>query len=189
MKEESFPNAEQIEKRQHWDETAARVEKITDRLEKPIDEGIKEGVIALNVFDINTAASCEGHIDRGTYAPWINIQAEIPRDLIEEIGELSKDREGNKVRLKEISKDIERRNLEEQKKVFAHLELFYQNREAPFHKRLAMGYSGLGRLQSQGAELQKIEDAETRKERLKEYQEEMNAFISFLKEEYFKSEK
>src|SRR3712207_1504419 len=66
---------ERIVKEQRWQQSAAEVNRITDRLGMPIDEGIKETVVALNVLGINTVASCEGHFDRGTGAPWVAIGA------------------------------------------------------------------------------------------------------------------
>jgi hypothetical protein len=51
------------------------IEQITDGLGMPIDEGIKEAVAIFNAVGLYTSASCEGHIDRGISAPWIEISA------------------------------------------------------------------------------------------------------------------
>ena len=186
---ESLPISEKSEKQRRWDEMAERVGKVTDKLEKPIDEGIKEGIIALNLFDINTSASCEGHIDHGVYAPWIDIQGKIPKDTREQFQELFKNKGQNEEKLKELSREIERRNLEEQRKILPHLDEFYHGRDVPSHKRLIIENISLGRLESQGVRFQKIEDEKVRQERLQEYREEMNAFISVLKDKYFQVEK
>lgn len=63
-----------IEKQSIWNEWSKKVEKITDGLDYHIDSGIKESVIALNVFGIKTDGSCEGHLDRGLPYPWIDVQ-------------------------------------------------------------------------------------------------------------------
>jgi hypothetical protein len=149
---------------------------------------IKEGVIALNVFGIQTSGSCEGHIDRGTNAPWIDVQAERSQASEGQMKELLQDREKNKEELKALSAEIERKNLAEQRKLFPHLDEFYRNRDVPFHRRLIIGSVRFGRLESQGARLQKIEDDTTKRERLNEYQAEMSAFIAFLKDKYLRED-
>jgi hypothetical protein len=183
--QEGFSSPEKGEKQRRWDEVAERVGRTVDRLEKHIDEGIKEGVIALNALDVNTHSSCEGHLDRGVAAPWIDIQAKFSKEEEEQFRELFKTKEENKEKFKESRDDIERRNLEEQRKIIPHLADFYKDRDVPFERRLMLGSATLGRLESQGARFQKIENDETKQVRLKEYQEEMNAFIAFLKERYF----
>jgi hypothetical protein len=79
--------------------------------------------------------------------------------------------------------------LAEQKKIISHLDSFYGSREVPSDRRLILESAGLGRLESQGARFQEIEDEQTRRERLKEYQEEIDAFVAFLREKYFEGEK
>ncbi len=69
-----------IEKEKHWQEISAFVDEITDGLGKPVDEGIKQTVIALNAHEINTSQSCEGHFDansnhHGYFVPWVDIKA------------------------------------------------------------------------------------------------------------------
>jgi len=71
-----------IEKQNIWNEWSKKVEKITDRIGYPIDPGIKESVIALNVFGIKTDGSCEGHLDRGLPYPWVDIEFVTKEDLI-----------------------------------------------------------------------------------------------------------
>jgi hypothetical protein len=52
-----------------------KVDKVTDTLGMPIDEGIKEAVIMFNAVGLNTTASCEGHLDHGIPAPWVHVAA------------------------------------------------------------------------------------------------------------------
>jgi hypothetical protein len=52
-----------------------KVDKITDALGMPVDEGIKEAVIIFNAVGLYTSASCEGHLDHGLPAPWIDVEA------------------------------------------------------------------------------------------------------------------
>jgi|GEM_PF-397592 len=58
-----------------WNSTVSEIEKTADYEGYGIDKEIKEAVVALNVFGINTGQSCEGHIDSGMSAPWIRIEA------------------------------------------------------------------------------------------------------------------
>jgi hypothetical protein len=59
-----------------WDEAGAFARRLTDRLGYPIDEGIVEMVVALNVCGLPTSQSCAGHLDRGHPYPWIDFQTE-----------------------------------------------------------------------------------------------------------------
>jgi hypothetical protein len=56
-----------------WDETAEKFRKVTDRLGMPIDDGIFDTVVALNILGVTTRMSCEGHLDHGLSYPWIDI--------------------------------------------------------------------------------------------------------------------
>jgi hypothetical protein len=52
-----------------------KVDKIKDALGMPVDEGIKEAVIMFNAVGLYTSGSCEGHLDHGLPAPWIDVGA------------------------------------------------------------------------------------------------------------------
>lgn len=60
-----------------WQEMAKQFSRVTDKLGKKIDKGIFETVVALNVLDIHTVGSCEGHIDWGVPHPWVDIEASL----------------------------------------------------------------------------------------------------------------
>ena len=80
MENKEEPHIESEEARQerlqeNWNQKMKAIEKIEDRLGKPVDEKIKEAVVALWAFDIPTSGSCEGHIEEGLPAPWIDIEA------------------------------------------------------------------------------------------------------------------
>ena len=70
---------EQEQKRQEkenaWLAKLADIERLRDALGFPIDEKIRETVVALNLIGIPTSASCEGHIDRAKGAPWVKVEA------------------------------------------------------------------------------------------------------------------
>ncbi|MFL5627216.1 MAG: hypothetical protein ACJ788_16675 [Ktedonobacteraceae bacterium] len=62
-----------MSKEQQWQEVTDQVARLVDALGMPIDPGIRDTMIALNVLGIHTLASCEGHLDRGIAAPWLDI--------------------------------------------------------------------------------------------------------------------
>jgi uncharacterized FlaG/YvyC family protein len=181
---------EKSEKQQRWDEIARRIERTVDSLGMHIDEGIKDNIIALNALDIHTTASCEGHAERtSAHAPWVDVESNETETLTNEAQELIKDKDRNREKIKEITQEIEHMNLEERKKLFGHLDAFYQGRTTHFVRRLVVQNMGWGRsrLQSQGADLQKVEPEEIMMQRLVEYQEEMAAFATFLRENFFRT--
>jgi|SRR3989344_6691213 len=66
---------EKIAKEKHLEELRAGIEKITDTVGKPIDEGIKDTVAVFNAVGLPTYQSCEGHQNtkEGRPYPWIAI--------------------------------------------------------------------------------------------------------------------
>lgn len=55
-----------------WHAMAAQVDTWVDGLGKGIDSEIKDTVIVLNLLGFKTDGSCEGHIDKGVPAPWVD---------------------------------------------------------------------------------------------------------------------
>lgn len=58
-----------------WERISLVLKATIDKLGKPIDKGIFEGVLALNALGITTDMSCEGHLSYGTGAPYIDVVA------------------------------------------------------------------------------------------------------------------
>lgn len=56
-----------------WDEGCTEVASFADKLGMPIDEGIFDTVVALNLLGMTTYQSCEGHLDHGCPCPWITL--------------------------------------------------------------------------------------------------------------------
>ena len=63
------------EKENLWEEKRKEIEQTGDRLGYRVDDGIKESVITMNLLELPTHESCEGHSDRGISAPWVGIEA------------------------------------------------------------------------------------------------------------------
>ncbi len=68
------------EKQLVWDRYVTAVDRAVDGLGTPIDDGIKEALIALKVNGFGTLASCEGHIDRGLPYPWVAIGSQLAEE-------------------------------------------------------------------------------------------------------------
>lgn len=74
--------ARRFEREQRLLEIAAEIDKIRDRLGKPVDEGIKDTLTALLAQGFETSGSCEGHDDQGRAValPWVDIETAEPTD-------------------------------------------------------------------------------------------------------------
>ena len=152
-------------KQKAWQRAEARVLKFTDKLGKGVDKGIRETVVGLNALGINTSASCEGHLNWGTGAPYVDIEAK------------------NKGRAK-LKKNV-KRNQQEIQKVLPLLDKFYSRHKASYDRHLtvqAWGWS-IGRLESQGTGVLDALSKAAKAKKLKEYQKEMTAFGKFLKKQ------
>ena len=58
------------------EEARREVEAFRDSLDKPVDRKIKEFLIGLRRWGVETVMSCEGHYRRGCPFPWVSIKAE-----------------------------------------------------------------------------------------------------------------
>lgn len=67
-----------------WNAFALEVNGWGDGLGLPLDEGIKEVVIGLNLFQIITRQSCEGHLDWGRLYPWVDFQFDFNNTKFQE---------------------------------------------------------------------------------------------------------
>jgi hypothetical protein len=174
------------EREKIWRDKALAVEQITDKLGLEIDKGIKDTVIALQVLGINTTSSHEGKIDIYPI-PYIDIESTGIESIKEKLKLLRPDQEAESEVLED---EIMRRNLEERKKIIPYLEEFYRGRDVSYEARLGIQSlaRGWSRIQSQGADFQKVEtDEKLKEERLKEFQQEMKAFTEFLKGKFFEN--
>lgn len=154
--------------RKVWDEQRKKVDRLTDGLGMPLDEGIKEIVVALNVYGFQTCMSCEGHADRACSYPWVWIEQPSTK------------------------KD---KKFETFNRMSALLMEFYSNEERRFDRDAKLtivprGTKGDFRLQGNGGELldqlpREILTTSMRAKIVKRYRQEMNAFCRFLKDKFF----
>lgn len=188
-----------LENRQkNWDVISSYLDHIADRLGKGLDAGIKDAVVALVVLDIHTRQSCEGHLDHGVAAPWIDVEPEDNPDILalrERYRELSTiadqkehDDENQQgldniyLELREIQAKLQKHKLQEFVKVHKLLMLFYKEYSADADRMLVI--NNTGRLMSQGALFQDIHDDVMRQTNLDLYRQEMASFTDFLRRRY-----
>ncbi len=166
----------QFEKEIVWEKYKSEVERITDRLGKVIDEGIKETVIALRAIGFPTSQSCEGHTDRGLPYPWVDIKTpkestlwwSAPAPEYEKLQELA--------------------ILQLQKKMLEFLAEFYEDRQTSFDARLVFEFTRKSfRVQSIGGRTLPLFSTEEQEKKIRLFRKEMNDFARFLKQKYFSS--
>lgn len=184
-------------KEQRWYETYEQVMQLKDKLGKGIDAGIVDTVVILNVLNITTTQSCEGHLEWGRSAPWVDIediQADKEADHVLDLFNAARTaysqgqsheplfEQAHQAKYEVMKKQLTLRN-----KLMMYLTAFYEQRHVPYDVQLVIqsGSMGRSRLESQGSEIQEIASPETRASKLAEYQAEMQAFTEFLKRQYY----
>jgi hypothetical protein len=178
------------QKTQRWQEAEAWGHRVKDALGTPLDAGIRDLVIALHALDIQTLASCEGHLDHGDAAPWVNIGARHPQAKQAYLALHAAHQEPDPTQRRVLLEQVEAMKLEgkrahliECRKVLALLERFYASRSVPAEVRLLLQsseWSGIMSLESQGAAYQDCIEEDERARCLVLYQQEMQAFATFL---------
>lgn len=185
------------EKEQRWQKMAMRMDKLADGLGMPIDTGIKDTVIVLNLLGFPTIMSCEGHAYRGVHGPWVDIKPKHLDPLEKQWRKANQAVNAAFKKKRPIAKNLYKtRNKAKKKldtpvlqlatKLMAYLTEFYTDRAVPPDRLLVMNpFATAFRLQCHGAFLQEIVEPDERYVKLKEYQKEMRAFTAFLKAHYF----
>jgi hypothetical protein len=76
-----------------WEAGCAEARSYVDGLGRPIDEGILETVVALNLLGFRSTASCEGHLEHGKPFPWIDFELEgtVPEGFAESEAEAGRE--------------------------------------------------------------------------------------------------
>lgn len=185
------------EKERQWQRMAERYAQITDKLGKGIDAGIMETVIVLNLLGMPTRQSCEGHLEHGTCAPWIDVYApgldEEEQRFHAMMKHAQQQREqhlSSKEELQrlfaaahQVRKEIKQQHSKVSQKAMAYLEAFYRTRAVPYDQQLVLRgfWLGSSRIESLGADFQEIVPLDLRQQKLQAYQQEMSAFTDFLK--------
>ncbi|GCE22985.1 hypothetical protein [Dictyobacter kobayashii] len=182
-----------------WQEIAHKLAHATDPTGAPIDPGIMEAVIALNALGVETNASCEGHLDRGHAAPWVDFHAvntetirRQAREATRRLQEAEEQQAASEV-LEELNREMFKLAREENVAyyrgswlVHQALEAFYLDHHVPYDLQLYLHNDSFGysRLQPHGIDYQPQRTPEIQASNLKRYQVEMLSFAHFLKNDY-----
>jgi hypothetical protein len=180
-----------------WAAATQYIEGVRDALGKPVDAGIKSLVIALNASGFPTTASCEGHLDWGIPAPWVDVSpSPTPQSvahrrevstLDEEIETIARaapnatvlDELCEKRRL--LSADVRRPTLVLAHHLVALLATFYGGRRVPYDQMISLHLRVIGmRMQGHGSEVQDIATPAEKVANLERYRAEMQTFVAFL---------
>ena len=140
-------------KAERWKAMEQEVAGWGDALGLPIDPGIKNTVIVLNLLGFKTSGSCEGHMDWGKAYPWIEF-------------------------------DIDDKKIDALKNL---INDFYKNHSVDKERMVTIAKinSGLVIMWNPEGAWQVRRNEKEKKEKLKEYQEEMKSFTEFLTRYYF----
>jgi hypothetical protein len=73
--QEQNPELQKSLKEVEWEKKQEEVEGWKDKLGRGIEKKIKDAIVAFNMSGLPTSASCEGHLDSGHGAPWVDVEA------------------------------------------------------------------------------------------------------------------
>ncbi|GCF11685.1 hypothetical protein [Dictyobacter arantiisoli] len=182
-----------------WQEMEQQLERVTDPIGTPIDPGIMKAVTALNVLGVETSSSCEGHLQHGHAAPWVDFHA-VDTEMIRKkalaasrLLQEAEEQHAPQETLNELTHEMFQLAAEERVAyyqgswlVHQALEAFYLEHHAPYDQQLYLHNDSFGqsRLQPHGIDYQPQRPPEVQATLLKLYQQEMQAFATFLKHTY-----
>jgi hypothetical protein len=162
------------------------VDLIVDGLGRPVDGGIRDAVVALRLLGLDTSGSCEGHLDHGMRAPWVDFEVELS-DEMRRRHQAAVDR-GDSDEVQRIENEAIALASKEWNKLLPLLDEFYRGRDVSYDRRLVLiPMNAATRLMSQGAQLQRGEVPGIVYGRLKSYREEMDAFMRFAREKMLRA--
>ncbi len=188
-------------KDQRYRDMQALVSQMTDKLGQCVDAGIAETVVLLNLLGIPTSQSCEGHMTHGIGAPWVDIEDTSTSEQTEEATRLfnlatqRKQQQGHMTeevlhlfeQAHQARLAIKKKHITIRLRLLGLLAAFYEQRRVPLERQLIIQSrsDGKSRLESQGADMQEVLLPTERQQKLLTYQQEMQDFTAFLKQQYF----
>lgn len=173
-----------LEQEMRRSEIASDLSLVTDKLGMPIDKDILQTVIAMRMSGFQTNASCEGHLDHGIKAPWIEVGS-VPdslasRALSNSPAEMSHPQTESVEEVRAREKIYSERN-----RLVNILDKFYHNRPCPAKSRLIVLFRlGQCRIISQGYGTQDALPLDTQSSMLDTYRAEMAEFTEWLNNNY-----
>ncbi len=165
-----------------------------------IEEKVIEIVTGLNILEISTVQSCQGHLEHGISSPWVDIgkrdkflrelkdeYLKLNREFLENLERYTREEIKEKRKyLNNIQNKLQKPSRKMSLKLISLLDVFYKDRECNFDKKLICDeYLPNCRIISQGWFLQNIRTEKVREKYLEVYQKEIGDFGKFLKDYYF----
>jgi HAD superfamily hydrolase (TIGR01509 family) len=171
-------------KKRLWQRAQQEVRQLADRLGRPIDHKIEDTVAILRLLEVNTIASCAGHVNRITRGPYIMFDSADNAMIHVTMKEIH-DRKS--IKYKKLFNNALKNNLMERQKILPYLEGFYKNRMVSYNQRIIIEGFGpsINYLMCQGADLRYALDDKRQQLILKRNQAEMRAFTEYMKAKYF----
>jgi hypothetical protein len=117
-----------------------KVALLSDKLGRPIDEGIRLTVAALRVHNFVTSQSCEGHLERKTAGPWVDIESPDAQRLLK----IMQDGAHSGPEFMKNRAVLVKANRLEQDRLLALLRKFYQSHHSSYSVLLTITESGPG---------------------------------------------
>jgi hypothetical protein len=145
-------------------EVEAKFKNVADSVGMGIDKNIFRSVVILNSLGYETRQSCEGHINRYSTKPWIEVQW-----------------------VKENSEEYLQKSLKFfHENLFQDLKEFYQNRKnIPYDQQIILEIMGSGQLRVRLSQYENSKCFKGRRaEKIAAYLKEINDFCEFLNQKY-----
>lgn len=154
----------------------ARVDKLVDKLGKPVDANIKPAVAALLAHEFVTTGSCEGHLNRQTGGPYIMVEAPDAAKYTELMKLVLIGSEGY---MQHRSK-LQAVNLQERRRLQELLDKFNADKDSGTEIGITNIGAGISRLACHGVDEAEEATIEQRTKWLEAAQAEFDAFASWL---------
>jgi hypothetical protein len=182
-----------------WQEVADYITQVTDPVGNPMDQGIIEAVVALNLLGVTTTGSCEGHLDHGLAAPWIDFHTPGTGATRRKVNEITmslqraEEQHAPQKTIDDLTHEYFQLAAEAERDSFygpwlveQALIAFYENTQVKHDQQIFIHSDsfGISRLQSHGIDYQVLQTPEQRAINLAIYQREMQNFATFLKTDY-----
>ena len=187
-----------LNKERRWLEVQDTVSRISDTQGKPVDAGIAKALTGLLAYSFPTEGSCEGHLDYGVKAPWIDVGKNLPARYIALFKRKGlPHKPGRPPHVDDVFAaypalwELRTSNMRLLRRLRALLRAFYRTHQSfvPDAELVIVeqGCYGMVRLISHGADYQDTRTFQQQAEYLRFYQQEMQTFAEFLKKRYFQA--
>lgn len=189
-------------KQKKWERVSKQVLTFIDATGKPIDNGIREIVVALNTLGFTTTQSCEGHLNHGIAAPWVDISVKDIKKIehlvhqsqllfqraLQHKGTTTPIVANMLKQSHSLKTQAQKPLLKIAAKLNSLIQEYYATTTLPYQNdsRLTLlDITTAIRLTTQGALFQQAYALKQQKKQLILYQHEINAFTLFLKNKFF----